>query len=543
MPTTRARALKYRNARPWHDQRPHHSTYLFAPLPSPPVIVRIACLFSIICYLHMGVVESVIAVATDLIGAVVGLIEGLRSDSSSGSIARNPVTEELEERIREEQRKREQAEAEKWRAEEEKRQAEEQRRKAENEAREREAERRRAEEAQHRAEEDARRAEEEKRRAEEARQWAETQQRDAEERRRQTEEEARKTEEECNNAEEGQRRAEHEKWLADEARRKAEEDTRRAEEGQRKAEEEKRCAEEERRNAEEERKRAEEARAAADKVAQEAREQLEEVQRNVRKGIKPVLIPTMEEYNATKKRLQYQEGLFHFAVAGIAGSGKSSLINAFRGLRNKHRGAGAAPTGVTETTSVITRYPDPDSRNPFVWYDVPGAGTLKIPDFVYFNAQGLYVFDCIIVLFDARFTDTDIAILRNCERFNIPAYIVRSKSLQHIRNVMEDLEWDDEEEEDETLDDEEVEGKTLGSEAAKWARAREQYDLETRKSVLRNLEQAKLPPQRVYLVDKETMAQVIKGRQPPKAIDEWILLRDLLAEARLRRSRSVVARG
>ncbi|KZT00048.1 uncharacterized protein LAESUDRAFT_604149, partial [Laetiporus sulphureus 93-53] len=215
-------------------------------------------------------------------------------------------------------------------------------------------------------------------------------------------------------------------------------------------------------------------------------------------------------------------GLFHFAVAGIAGSGKSSLINAFRGLKNSHRDA--APTGVTETTSVITRYPDPDSRNPFVWYDVPGAGTLKIPDFVYFNSQGLYVFDCIIVLFDARFTDTDIAILRNCERFNIPAYIVRSKSLQHIRNVTEDLEWDDEEEDEETLDD-----------AAKWARAREKYDLETRESVMRNLEEAKLPPQRVYLMDKETMAQVIKGRQPPKAIDEWILLRDLLAEARLRR--------
>ena len=97
---------------------------------------------------------------------------------------------------------------------------------------------------------------------------------------------------------------------------------------------------------------------------------------------------------------------------------------------------------------------------------------------------------------------------------------------------MEDLEWDDEEEDEEALDD-----------AAKWARAREKYDLETRESVMRNLEEAKLPPQRVYLMDKETMVQVIKGRQPPKAIDEWILLRDLLAEARLRRSRSVVARG
>ena len=83
-----------------------------------------------------------------------------------------------------------------------------------------------------------------------------------------------------------------------------------------------RRVEDEFKNAEEKRKKAEEARTAADKVAQETREQLEEVQRSVRNGIKPVLIPTLEELNATKKRLQYQEGLFHFAVAGIAGSGQ-----------------------------------------------------------------------------------------------------------------------------------------------------------------------------------------------------------------------------
>lgn len=106
----------------------------------------------------------------------------------------------------------------------------------------------------------------------------------------------------------------------------------------------------------------------------------------MREGIKPVIMPTREEYEATKKCLQYEDGIFHFAIAGISGSGKSSLINAFRGLHNGSRGSLVAKTGVTETTSQIARYADPNKANPFVWYDVPGAGTL-IPDWVYFNQQ------------------------------------------------------------------------------------------------------------------------------------------------------------
>lgn len=46
--------------------------------------------------------------------------------------------------------------------------------------------------------------------------------------------------------------------------------------------------------------------------------------------------------------------------------------------------------------------------------DVPEEGTLSIPDWRYFIDQGLYVFDCIVVLFDNRFTETDVTILRNC---------------------------------------------------------------------------------------------------------------------------------
>ena len=61
------------------------------------------------------------------------------------------------------------------------------------------------------------------------------------------------------------------------------------------------------------------------------------VERQLREGIRPMILPTMAQVEATKEHLQYK-GLFHFAVAGIAGSDKSSVVNAFRGLRNNSPG-------------------------------------------------------------------------------------------------------------------------------------------------------------------------------------------------------------
>ncbi|KAG1805676.1 immunity-related GTPases-like protein, partial [Suillus subaureus] len=217
--------------------------------------------------------------------------------------------------------------------------------------------------------------------------------------------------------------------------------------------------------------------------------------------------------------------LFHFAVAGVAGGGKSSLINAFRGLRNNDVNIGAAATGVTETTLAMARYPDPNAEYPYVWYDIPGAGTLRIPDWQYFNVQGLYVFDCIIVLFDNRFTMTDIAILTNCRRFNIPTYIVRSKADQHIRNIMKDIGYDSD-------DDESGDKKKKLYQAA-----RQQFIQQTRQSVKDNLENANMPDQRVYVISNEPMLGVVKDKRSKKVIDEIELLNDLIGEAQIRRAR------
>ena len=117
--------------------------------------------------------------------------------------------------------------------------------------------------------------------------------------------------------------------------------------------------------------------------------------------IQPEVWPTKKEFQLAKKKIQYDPEKLHFAVCGGSGTGKSSLINAFRGLKNNN--SQAAHTGVDETTTVITRYPDPREELPYkrlVWYDCPGAGTLKIPGWQYFNQQGLFIFDIIILVYD-----------------------------------------------------------------------------------------------------------------------------------------------
>jgi ABC-type multidrug transport system fused ATPase/permease subunit len=107
-------------------------------------------------------------------------------------------------------------------------------------------------------------------------------------------------------------------------------------------------------------------------------------ERELAEWIVGIVWPTIEEFDFAKKRYQYIPDYFYFAVTGVSGSGKSSLVNAFRGLTNKDRLA--APTGTTETTTSIAGYPDPSSdRRYCIWYDVPGAGTLKVPRSQYFN--------------------------------------------------------------------------------------------------------------------------------------------------------------
>ncbi|KAF8243398.1 P-loop containing nucleoside triphosphate hydrolase protein [Wilcoxina mikolae CBS 423.85] len=338
------------------------------------------------------------------------------------------------------------------------------------------------------------------------------QRREEEDRQRRYEEEERRRRRE---EEERQRRRQEE-----EQRRQREE-----EEQRRRVEEERRRREEEgRRRQEQVRKDAEIAQRLAEEEKEALRQKVEETNYNLANGIQPIVLPTMEEFEAAKRRVQYNEELLHFAVSGPSGSGKSSLINAFRGLRAKDRGA--AKVGVVETTSIMARYPDPRTEPPFprfVWYDVPGAGTANIPAWQYFNKQGLFIFDFIILVYDARFTKIDADILENCRRFQIPAFIVRSKANMHIQNMRN---------EDDDLEYDEARAKFVEA-------TRENLDDELKKFGLWSdeTEGTTTTKQRCYIVSNDCMYDLVKnlGRKTDQYIDEPELLQDLLRTAYNRR--------
>ncbi|PBK67707.1 hypothetical protein ARMSODRAFT_1005150 [Armillaria solidipes] len=151
----------------------------------------------------------------------------------------------------------------------------------------------------------------------------------------------------------------------------------------------------------------------------------DEMEAKWKKGIRPVEWPSQEQYEKVKQQY-YKEG--KFISLSLESLEPASIWDGEEKV---------AATDVVESTSIVTAYPDPNPSNPFLWFDVPGSGTLSCSDWTYFNNQGLFIFDAIIVLFNDRFTATDAAILKNAERYNIPTYIVRSKSDIHVENLVQ----------------------------------------------------------------------------------------------------------
>ncbi|KAF9022698.1 P-loop containing nucleoside triphosphate hydrolase protein [Hymenopellis radicata] len=334
---------------------------------------------------------------------------------------------------------------------------------------------------------------------------------------RQCQEDARRREEEARRARERTKAAEREKQASDEnARRFQQEANQRAEEA-RIARERADKAAQEKRGAEEHARRFREEAERQKQEAQKARDDL-------RRGAHPDVWPTLEQFESTKERYGYTPDMVHIAIAGISGCGKSSLVNSFRGLTPKD--AKAAKTGIVETTTEVTSYPDPDSSKPILWFDVPGAGTLNVSDWEYFNDQGLFIFDAIVVVFADRFCATDVAILKAAKKYCIPAYIVRSKSDQYIRNMMEEDEDEDE--------DEEV---RLESACVEYAET-------TRRNVKDNLARAGLADQDIFLISRAALLTIVaKKRKAPNAVilDEARLVKEMVGDGIRRRFRQTSA--
>ncbi|XP_033985798.1 T-cell-specific guanine nucleotide triphosphate-binding protein 2-like [Trematomus bernacchii] len=131
--------------------------------------------------------------------------------------------------------------------------------------------------------------------------------------------------------------------------------------------------------------------------------------------------------------LEEQDNIpLHIAVTGETGSGKSTFVNAFRGIDNMDENA--APTGCVETTMKVESYPHPQYPNVTLW-DLPGIGTPNFPADKYLQLVGFERFDFFIIISADRFRENDVKLALEIQKMGKKFYFVRSKIDNNMREA------------------------------------------------------------------------------------------------------------
>ncbi|KAI0967735.1 interferon-inducible GTPase-domain-containing protein [Xylaria arbuscula] len=137
-------------------------------------------------------------------------------------------------------------------------------------------------------------------------------------------------------------------------------------------------------------------------------------------------LTTPELIRQQRQEEGFEPNSTHVVVCGPANSGKSSIINALRGLRNRDNGA--ATTGTPGSTTHRTKYAGHASFNSLQLHDCPGAGTLRTPADGYYSNQRLYLYDLLLIVAGERIGELEIQLMKTCIRSNQRFRILRSKS-------------------------------------------------------------------------------------------------------------------
>ncbi|XP_062818135.1 interferon-inducible GTPase 5 isoform X3 [Anolis carolinensis] len=125
----------------------------------------------------------------------------------------------------------------------------------------------------------------------------------------------------------------------------------------------------------------------------------------------------------------------HIAVIGETGAGKSSFINAMRGL--KPGDVGAAQVGVTATTSNPICYESPNDPNVKFW-DLPGVGAPEFRSNDYLEKVNFHRYDFFIILCSKRFRDIHIDLAQIIDNEKKKFYFVRTKVDEDLTNMERD---------------------------------------------------------------------------------------------------------
>ncbi|KAL6037121.1 hypothetical protein STEG23_007426, partial [Scotinomys teguina] len=119
------------------------------------------------------------------------------------------------------------------------------------------------------------------------------------------------------------------------------------------------------------------------------------------------------------------------AIIGESGAGKSSFINALRGL--SHEAEGSADVGIVETTMHKTPYQHPKYPQVTFW-DLPGAGTPNFLPDAYLEKVGFANYDFFIIVSSSRFSLNDAVLAQKVKEVGKKFYFVRTKVDSDLHN-------------------------------------------------------------------------------------------------------------
>lgn len=120
-----------------------------------------------------------------------------------------------------------------------------------------------------------------------------------------------------------------------------------------------------------------------------------------------------------------------FAVAGQSSAGKSSFINAIRGV--DYRDEGYAKEGFGDTTLEVKAYVHPTFKQ-IVYFDVPGYGTTTITRMKFLDKVKILEYDMFIIFFVSVPTPEDEWLVGQLQKAKIPFCFVRTKLDIDIEN-------------------------------------------------------------------------------------------------------------
>ncbi|KAM3830158.1 interferon-inducible GTPase 5-like isoform 1-T2 [Vipera latastei] len=126
-----------------------------------------------------------------------------------------------------------------------------------------------------------------------------------------------------------------------------------------------------------------------------------------------------------QKHLQEMQNLpLNIAVTGQAGAGKSSFVNAIRGVRDDDDEA--AKVGPVEQTMEPEAYPHPVFPNIIIW-DLPGIGTSRFKAAEYLQKVQFQRYDAFIIVTSLRVTENDALLAKEIQRTRKKFYCVCTK--------------------------------------------------------------------------------------------------------------------